>query len=143
MWRTLTESRRPGSLERLPVVGDGQTVRFAAGPEQLRDANGALTHPHVVFLQHGSDPIVWWAPKLLWSEPDWLTEPRAPDVIAQTHWYPIVSFWQITCDMIAAAAPPPGYGHNYGAEIITAWDAILHPAAWTEQDTAALAQHGV
>ena len=45
--------------------------------------------------------------------------------------------------MIAAAAPPPGYGHNYGAEIITAWDAILHPPAWTDADTKALTNHGI
>src|SRR4051812_37045362 len=32
----------------------------------LRYGNGVLSHPHVVFMQHGSDPIVWWAPKLLW-----------------------------------------------------------------------------
>ena len=143
MWRTLTASRRPGSLERLPVVGDGETVRFAADAKQLYQPDGSLSHPRVVFLQHGSDPIVWWSPQLLWSEPDWLTEPRAPDVVPQTHWYPIVSFWQITCDMIAAAAPPPGYGHNYGAEIITAWQAILHPHGWTRADTTALAEHGV
>jgi len=142
MWRDLTQSRHTGSLERLPVVGDGRTVRFVANAEQLREG-GSLAHPHVVFLQHGSDPIVWWAPSLLWSEPDWLTEPRAPDVIAQTHWYPIVTFWQTTCDMIAAAAPPPGYGHNYGAEIVTAWQAILHPPAWTDSDTKALAAHGI
>jgi uncharacterized membrane protein len=143
MWQSLTDSRRPGSLERLPVVGNGQTIRFAANASQLREPDGTLTHPHVVFLQHGSDPIVWWTPALLWSEPDWLTEPRAPDVIPQTHWYPIVSFWQITCDMIAAASPPPGYGHDYGAEIITAWDAILHPPQWTDHDTAALSEQGV
>ncbi len=143
MWRTLTASRRPGSPERLPVVGDGETVRFTADAKQLYQPDGSLSHPRVVFLQHGSDPIVWWSPQLLWSEPDWLTEPRAPDVAPQTHWYPIVSFWQITCDMIAAAAPPPGYGHNYGAEIITAWQAILHPHGWTRADTTALAEHGV
>jgi uncharacterized membrane protein len=95
MWQTLTESRNPGTLERLPVVGDGQTIRFAAGAGQLREAEGALSHPHVVFLQHGSDPIVWWTPKL------------------------------------------------FGAEIITAWDAILHPANWTAADTDALAKHGI
>jgi uncharacterized membrane protein len=143
MWRHLTDSRHSGSLERLPAVGNGQDVRFAEGTKQLRAPDGSLRHPDVVFLQHGSDPIVWWAPNLLWSEPDWLTEPRAPDVIPQTHWYPIVSFWQITCDMIAAAAPPPGYGHNYGSEVITAWQAMLRPPAWTQADTKALAQHGV
>jgi uncharacterized membrane protein len=142
-WRKLTDSRQHGSPERLPVVGDSKSVIFADGAQQLHEPGGALKHPHVVFVQHGSDPIVWWGPQLIWSEPDWLTEPRAPDVLPQTHWYPIVSFWQITCDMIAAAAPPPGYGHNYGSELITAWAAILYPPGWTDADTSALAKHGV
>lgn len=141
-WRALTAGRQAGSPERLPVIGDGQSIRFSANPKDLREPDGTLSHPHVVFVQHGSDPIVWWSPSLLFNKPDWMSEPRAPDVIPQVHWYPIVTFWTVTCDMIAAASPPAGYGHDYGAEVITAWQAILHPPGWTDADTKALAAQG-
>src|SRR5205807_1983064 len=80
LWRTLTNERAAGSPERLPIYGDGQTVRFAASGSDLRPADGSLRAPRIVFLQHASDPIVWWSPKLIWREPDWLREPRGPDV---------------------------------------------------------------
>jgi uncharacterized membrane protein len=139
-WRELTDQRKHGSPERLPVYGDGQTVRFAADAKDLREPGGSLSSPTVVYLQHASDPIVWWSTSLLWHKPDWLGESRGPDVIGAMHWYPIVTFWQVTSDLIASTAVPAGHGHNYGPEAITAWQAILHPPGWTDADTAALAQ---
>ena len=139
-WRELTDQRKRGSAERFPVYGDGQTVRFAAGAKDLREPDGSLSSPTVVYLQHASDPIIWWSTSLLWHKPDWLGEPRGPDVIGAMHWYPIVTFWQVTSDLIASTAVPAGHGHNYGAEAITAWQAILHPPGWTDADTASLAQ---
>jgi uncharacterized membrane protein len=127
LWRTLTHQRALGSPERLPIYGDGQTVRFAASAADLRTADGSLRHPRVVFLQHASDPIVWWSPELIWREPDWLHEPRGPDVVPQMHWFPFLTFWQITCDMIVGVKPPPGHGHHYGPETPPAWAAILPP----------------
>jgi uncharacterized membrane protein len=59
-------------------------------------------------------------------------------VVPQVHWYPLVTFWQVTWDMAIALSPPPGHGHHYGAEIPTAWAAILHPPEWTDGATAAL-----
>jgi uncharacterized membrane protein len=139
-WRELTDQRKHGSPERLPVYGDGRTVRFAADAKDLRGPDGSLSSPTVVYLQHASDPIVWWSTSLLWHKPDWLGEPRGADVIGAMHWYPIVTFWQVTSDLIASTAVPAGHGHNYGPEAITAWQAILHPPGWTDADTAALAQ---
>lgn len=135
MWRDLTEHRRPGSLERLPVYGDGGTVEFAGLPANLRSGNGALSHPEVVFYQHASDPVVWWAPRLIWHRPDWLTEPKGPDVIGSMHWFPFVSFWQVSFDLVANFKVPLGHGHNYGIGPITAWQAILQPPGWTAGDT--------
>jgi uncharacterized membrane protein len=80
-----------------------------------------------VFLQHASDPIVWWSPELIWREPDWLREARGSDVVKQIQWYPFLTFWQVTCDMIVGVKPPPGHGHHYGPEIPPAWAVILHP----------------
>ena len=139
LWQRITRARQPGSLERQPVYGNGQTVRFAASAGDLVNADGTLSDPHAVFLQHASDPIVWWSPDLLWSRPDWLHESTGPDVIDSVHWYPVVTFWQVTCDLIASTKVPSGHGHNYGKETITAWAAILHPPGWTASDTTELA----
>lgn len=137
-WRTLVARRDRGSSEVLPRIGDGRDVRFFSRPKDLLNRNGTLSHPRVAIAQHGSDPIVWWSPQLIWDEPDWLVERRARDVISAVHWYPFVTFWQLTCDLVGAASPPPGYGHTYGPELIAGWDALLHPAHWTAADTAAL-----
>jgi len=123
--RALTHQRVTGSPERLPTYRDGQTVRFAASAADLRAADGTLRTPRVVFLQHASDPIVWWSPQLIWRQPDWLGEPRGPDVVPQMHWFPFLTFWQVTCDMIVGVKPPPGHGHHYGPEVPTAWAAVL------------------
>lgn len=137
LWRELTSARARGSPEWLPVYGDGKTVRFAASARDLRLPGGVLRHPKIVYLQHASDPVVWWSPGLVWHKPDWLAEPRGPDVTSQMQWYPFVTFWQISADLIVSNTTP-GYGHHYGAEVPTAWAAILHPPGWTNAETAKL-----
>lgn len=138
LWRELTDQRAPGSPEWLPRYGDGRTVRFAAGARDLRNPDGSLPSPRLVFLQHASDPVVWWSTSLIWHEPTWLAQSRGRDVVPQMHWYPLVTFWQLTADLAAAQQTPPGHGHVYGDAVPTAWAAILHPPGWTEADTAAL-----
>ncbi len=120
------------------MYGDGGTVRFASGASDLRNADGSLPAPRLVFLQHASDPIVWWSPSLIWHEPAWLAQPRGRDVVPEIHWYPVITFCQLTADLAVAQAPPPGHGHRYGDAVPTAWAAILHPPGWTEADTTAL-----
>jgi uncharacterized membrane protein len=129
LWRRLTNQRDPASPERLPTYGNGHTVRFAASLTDLRATDTSL---RLVFLQHASDPIVWWSPQLLWREPDWLHQPRGPDVVPNIHWFPFLTFWQITCDMIVDLDPAPGHGHHYGPEVPTAWADILHPPCGRE-----------
>ena len=106
-------------------------MRFAARVTDLVEPDGSLSHPAVVYLQHASDPIVWWSTRLIWRRPDWLSEPHGPDVVPQVRWYRFVTFWQITCDMITGLAAPAGHGHRYGPEVATAWAAILRPPRWT------------
>jgi len=137
-WREVTDRRNPGSPERLPRVGDGGTVRFAASASDLRKPDGSWSHPAVVYLQHASDPIVWWSPHLIWNKPGWLSETRGSDVVRQVQWYPFVTFWQISCDLTVAVDPPAGHGHHYGPAVAPAWSAILRPPNWTEADTVAL-----
>ena len=77
LWRELVADRDPGSPEVLPTYEQGATVRFAADPATDLDRPAtAWDQPRVVYLQHPSDPIVWWAPRLMVSRPDWLAEPR-------------------------------------------------------------------
>ncbi len=139
LWQRITAGRSAASPERLPVVGDGQTVRFAASSADLHAADGTLLSPRVVFLQHASDPIVWWSPDLIWQKPDWLSESPGPDVVSSVRWFPFVTFWQLGGDMIIGNDVPPGHGHDYGAdEITTAWAALLHPPGWTDAATSAV-----
>jgi len=137
-WRDLTNQRIKPSPERLPRFGDGETVRFAAAAGDLRDPGGSVAHPVVVYLQHASDPIVWWSPRLIWEKPAWLSEGRGSDVVGQVNWFPFITFWQVSCDLTVGVDPPAGHGHHYGPEVATAWSAILRPPSWTAANTVAL-----
>ena len=45
------------------------------------DTPGPWGDTRVVYLQHGSDPVVFFSPSLAWGVPDWLLDgQRAPDV---------------------------------------------------------------
>lgn len=138
LWRSFVDERDPGTPERLPVHGDGRTVRFAADPSDLHEPDAPWPAPRVVYLQHASDPVVWWSPRLLLREPDWLDEPRGDDVLASMRWFPFVTFWQVTADLTHGMSIPAGHGHNYADEIAGAWAAITEPEGWTPADTARL-----
>lgn len=140
LWRSIVANRVPGSPEVLPVIGDGKEVRFFSDASDLREPDGTLSHPRIAVAQHGSDAIVWWSPTLIWRRPDWLKEPRAGDVSPSMRWFPWVTFWQLTADQTVSMKAPPGYGHNYGPELITGWLALLHPAGWTAADTQRLTE---
>jgi hypothetical protein len=60
----------------------------------------------VLYLQHASDPIVWWSPRLIWDEPDWLGEPHGQDVLGAMVWIPLVTFWQVAADLPAGHRRP-------------------------------------
>jgi uncharacterized membrane protein len=135
IWRELTAHRDPGTPEVLPVYQGGAAVRFASGPADLARGSAAWQRPRVVYLQHGSDPINWWSPALLLHRPDWLKEPRAPDVLPAMRWYPFVTFCQVTADVDGAHQAPVGYGHRYDDATIAAWAAIAAPPGWTAART--------
>ena len=48
---------------------------------------------------HPSDPIVWWSPHLILSEPDWIGEAPGTDVLEGMVWLPFVTFWQVSADL--------------------------------------------
>lgn len=138
LWRALIDRRDPGTTEVSPRYDNGRTVRFsqaADSAEIARDTAGPWEGTRVLFLQHASDPIVWWSPDLLLSRPDWLVEPPGRDRTAAMRWYPFVTFSQVGVDIFHAADVPGGHGHNYGPYVLDGWVAVAPPDGWTAEDT--------
>jgi uncharacterized membrane protein len=138
LWRGITARRDPGTPEVQPRYDNGRTVRFSQATDAAEIA-GDTTAPwegtRVLFLQHASDPIVWWSQDLLFNRPDWLKEPPGHDRTASMRWYPIVTFWQVAADMTNASSVPGGHGHNYGGFVLDGWAAVAPPDGWTRDDT--------
>ncbi|MGW5654343.1 alpha/beta hydrolase [Streptomyces humi] len=139
LWKRITAERRPGSPEWRPVVADGTNVRFAQVPTDYGIPAAPWGEPRAVYLQNGSDPVVWWSPDLALHRPDWLDRPRARDVSPAMRWYPLLTFWQVACDLAGADSVPDGFGHRYGTLPTSAWAEITRPPGWTAADTARLA----
>lgn len=138
LWHALLVRRDPGSTAVLPRYDNGRTVRFAQGTLPVEIARIAAPPWHgtrVLFLQHASDPVVWWSPDLLFARPDWLTEAPGPDRTASMRWYPVVTFWQVSADLFHGEQMPAGHGHNYADTILDALVAVLPPDGWTPADT--------
>jgi len=135
LWHALTVRRDPGTPEVQPRYDNGRTVRFSQGEDVAAIAARPWQGTRVLFLQHASDPIVWWSPDLLFEQPDWLREPPGRDRTATMRWYPIVTFWQVGFDMTNASGMPAGHGHNYGNTVLDGWVAVAPPDGWTPQDT--------
>ena len=66
----------------------------------------------LLYLQHASDPVVFFTPDLLLDKPDWLAEnQRGAGLSEDFVWVPFVTVWQVLTDMTAATSVPDGYGH--------------------------------
>ena len=143
LWRALTVRRDPGSPEVQPRYDNGRIVRFAQASDAAEIAAVAAAppwaQPRVLFLQHASDPVVWLSPDLIFERPDWLREPPGFDRSPSMRWYPIVTFWQVSADMVGSVTKsvgtPTGHGHNYGASQLDGWVAVAAPVGWTDFDT--------
>lgn len=135
LWSSFSEERDPGTPERLPVYEGGETVRFASSSRGLREMEGRWPRPRVLYLQYSSDPVVWWSPRLILRRPDWLEEPRGEDVLPGVRWFPLVTFLQLTFDLINSIEVPPGHGHNYASLFADGWAAVAAPDDWARRDT--------
>jgi uncharacterized membrane protein len=140
MWDDVTINRDEGSPMWLPIFDDGANIRFAARPDNLGRPDKPWGNPRIVYLQHASDPITWWNPDLLFSEPDWLREPRGYDVSPDMNWIPVVTFLQVSADMAVAIDVPDGHGHRYVRDVVNAWAATMQPPGWTPEKTERLRQ---
>ncbi|TWT92206.1 hypothetical protein Pla100_47430 [Neorhodopirellula pilleata] len=137
-WRSAIASRNPDSPSWLPTFRDGRLLRFTGESNSLEPDRpwGPMRN---VYIQHASDPMVWFSPDLAWTRPDWLNDPRGPDVSPHLRWYPIVTFLQAAFDIPMATTVPIGFGHNYApASYIHAWIAVTQPKDWTNEMTTRL-----
>lgn len=128
--RGLFTGRLQGSPQISPVIDNGTHVRFPSSAygqtaDYVGRPFGAWDSPRFVYLQHPSDPVVWWSPSLMFDQPDWLREPRGRDVNPTMRWYPLVTFWQVTGDMAVGVSPGFGHGHKYGREYVGPWASVL------------------
>jgi len=129
-WLRITRERDPGSPQWLPRFRDGAVVRFMNQYEELEDDDGEWDDFRMVFLQYASDPITFFSPGSTWREPDWMQQPRGPDVTPDLRWFPVVTMLQLAADMVVGTAPP-GFGHEYApADYINAWLALTGPEDW-------------
>lgn len=132
-WATLTDERDEGSPAWRPIVDEGRVVRFTGELNELSLPTEQWGDAKLVYLQHATDPIVFFSPGLMFNSPDWLIDgERGPDLTPDMDWYPGVTFWQVAADLPMAGAVPGGHGHTYSkASYIDAWAAITEPENWT------------
>jgi len=143
LWQALTQRRDPGTPQVQPRYDNGRRVRFAQSSSPAEIEAVAAVPPwsgtRVMFLQHASDPVVWWSPDLLFRKPDWLDEPAGFDRSPAMRWYPIITFLQVSADMAGnvtnSTGAPRGHGHDYGDRQLDGWVAVAAPEGWTQVDT--------
>ena len=128
--RALTADRMPGSTEVNPVIDNGLHVRFAANQaelvaDQYARPLGPWAQTRIVYLQHPSDPVVWWSMSLLFESPDWIDEAPGSDVTGRMRFVPIATWLQVSADMVVATNVDHGHGHIYQDEVVPAWAGVL------------------
>ena len=135
--KELTDDRDADSPASLPVYEDGRTVRFTGEEDALNAPTAPWDNTRVAYLQHASDPVVFFSWDLAFTEPDWLKDgQRGPDVSDTFVWIPIVTMWQVALDLPAAGSVPEGYGHLYTVGANAAgWAGVTRPEGWTSDDT--------
>ena len=133
-WNRVTAERDPGSTAWLPEFRGGSVVRFMNQTQGLDRGAAPWGKFRIVFLQYASDPITFFSAGSAWREPDWMRNPRGPDVSPGLRWFPVVTMLQIAADMMVGTAPK-GFGHEYAeADYINAWNALTEPKGWSEAD---------
>ncbi|NLG55813.1 MAG: hypothetical protein GX542_09235 [Rhodococcus sp.] len=135
LWRALVDRRDPGTTEVAPQYSHGMVVRFADSTTDLENGDSEWLSPRVLYLQHATDPVVWWSTDLIFTRPDWLHEPPGNARTPSMKWFPIVTFWQVSADLTNAAGVPNGHGHNYGTLVLDGWVSVVQPEGWTAADT--------
>ncbi|MFA0813071.1 alpha/beta hydrolase [Microbulbifer epialgicus] len=133
IWQVITDNRDPGTPAWLPQFKGGEVVRFGNqyGGYLGQEPWGRF---RIAFLQHASDPIVFFNLRWMFRKPDWLERPRGPDVSPDLRWFPVVTMLQLVADLNVGIAPLE-FGHRYSpAGYILAWMALTEPPDWDEEE---------
>ena len=142
IWQQLSAARDPSSPVWKPLYEDGSTVRVANQPQDPSSAGTApWDEPRTLYFHHPSDPVGYWNLNTLWSPPEWVNDPIGYDVSPEVAWFPIVTWGQVSADLIAGFSAGPGFGHNYSVDFVSGWAAVAPPDAWSDNDTEQLIAH--
>ena len=142
VWAHITRRRNPDSPAWLPRYREGEMLRFTGRKNTLSVSGDRWGSMRFVYIQHASDPMIFFSPDLAYRPPAWLSGQRGPDVSPYLSWYPLITFLQLAFDLPMATSVPIGYGHNYHPESYTdAWIEITSPPNWTAEDTRRLKEH--
>jgi uncharacterized membrane protein len=109
-WGGMTAYPEPGGV--LRHVDRALWVGIPAEAPDVTPVPGRLAT-----LDHPDDPVPAWSPDLLVRPSDEWPHP----------WLPVVTFWQVTGDVIAALETPDGHGHRYGPELVDEWWQLARP----------------
>ncbi len=140
-WSRVTRDRDPTSPAWLPRYREGRVVRFMNQDGGLDWSDAPWGPLRIAYLQQASDPITFFSADAFVREPEWMEEPRGPDVSPDLRWYPVVTGLQLAADMLIGGSPP-GFGHTFAAEhYLEAWVALVEPQGWTPEALARLREH--
>jgi uncharacterized membrane protein len=135
--KEIVANREPGTPPWQPIYREGRTVRFTAEESGFAKTPGPWGPTRLVYLQHNSDPVVFFAPELALQMPDWLKPgQRGPDISPEMGWFPLVTMWQVALDLPGAGNVPWGFGHLYSYRAnLESWVQITQPEGWTKAKT--------
>jgi uncharacterized membrane protein len=139
LWRNVQRNRNPESTAWLPHFENASMIRVTGpydGPEAVSGGWGPI---RIVYVVNPSDSIVFFEENMWFREPDWMKQPRGPDLSPLLRWTPVITFLQVGLDMLFAAEVPPGHGHNYAVDdYADAWIEVSAPEGWTPSELARL-----
>jgi len=137
-WQRVRDERHPDSPAWRPVYGNSSLARVLNQDGAGREIDAPWGPIRFVFLNYPSDAIVQFSFASAWRRPDWMRDPRPPDVAPEFRWYPLVTMFQLALDMVIALQVP-GFGHYYHApDYIEAWAELVEPAGWSDARAAEL-----
>jgi len=140
LWNELIAGRDPVTSPVTPIYRGGRTVRFTNAQNAVDISGEEWGNTRILYLQHASDPVVFFSPSLFFQHPDWLVDgQRGVEISDEFHYARLITGWQVMMDLPAAGSIPEGYGHLYTKQAnAEAWLAVTRPDGWTDADTARL-----